>query len=187
MRTYKVYLIRNKAKDIVYCGLTSRSLTERLRENRFRLKLDISHTIELVAEDLDPIQAALLERRLIEHYRLREFGRNQSAGSKNGGITSHTKKNRAKWSKERRGIPVSPEHAAKNRIARLGHKNGEVWRQAQFDSHAKAVICIETGVVYPSARHAAKHLNLQYSKISMVCNGQRISTGNLHFAFYKKR
>jgi len=47
-------------------------------------------------------------------------------------------------------------------------------------------MCLETGIIYKSAREAAKQLNLNYSKISLVCNGKRKSTGGLHFIFVKK-
>jgi hypothetical protein len=187
MKNYKVYLIRNKAKEIVYCGLTGGTLEKRLYEHRVRRNLDNTYTIELVVDYLTREEAAILERKLIAQYDLIKNGLNKSPGSINGYSQEHSEEQKRKWSLERKGKPVSPEHAAKNRTARLGKTNGENWKKAQFESHAKPVICLETGAVYPSARHAAKELNLQYSKISLVCNGKRQSTGGLHFEFYKKR
>jgi hypothetical protein len=187
MKNYKVYLIRNKNRDIVYCGLTGKSLEERLKEHRYTKKLDKTYVIELVVDYLTLEEAALLERKLIAQYELTKKGLNKSPGSINGSSQMHSEEQKRKWSLERKNKPVSPEHAAKNRVARLGMKNSENWKQKHFESHAKPVICLETGKIYPSARHAAKELNLQYSKISLVCNGKRKSTGNLHFEFYKKQ
>ena len=42
---------------------------------------------------------------------------------------------------------------------------------------------METGIVYPSGKQAAKELGLKPSKISLVCNGKRATTGGLHFRF----
>ena len=187
MKNYKVYLIRDKEKNIVYCGLTGGALQKRLYEHRIRRKLDDTYTIELVMENLTLSEAAILERKLIEQYNLLKKGLNKSPGSINGCSQNHSEEQKKKWSLERKGKTVSPEHAAKNRIARLGQTNGDNWKKAQFESHAKPIICLETSKIYPSARHAAKELNLNYSKISLVCNGKRASTGNLHFEFYKKR
>ena len=187
MKNYKVYLIRDKHRNIVYCGLTGDSLKRRLQEHKSRKKLDDTYTIELVTEYLTLTEAAILERKLILQYDLIKNGLNKSPGSIDGYSHEHSEDQKRKWSLERKGKPVSQEHASKNRIARLGHKNGENWKKAQFESHAKSIICLETGKIYSSARQAAKELNLQYSKISLVCNGKRKTTGGLHFEFYKKQ
>jgi len=187
MKNYKVYFLRNKKRDIVYCGLTGGTLKRRYDEHISTRKLDRNeYSIELVQEYLTLQEAAILERMLIAQHHLLNVGLNKSPGSINGCSQNHSEAQKKKWSEERKGKPVSEEHAAKNRKARLGHKNGENWKKAQFESHAKAVICLETGKIYPSARHAAKELNLQYSKISLVCNGIRSTTGGLHFKFYMK-
>lgn len=185
MKNYKVYLIRNKEREIVYCGLTGGTLEKRLSEHRIRKKLDDSFVIELVVDSLSREEAAILERKLIQQYDLLKKGFNKSPGSVNGYSQEHSEEQKLKWSLERKGKPVSDNHAQKNRIARLGKKNSQKWREAQFESHAKPVICLETGKVYPSARHAARELKLHYSKISLVCNGKRATTGGLHFEFYK--
>ena len=187
MKNYKVYLLRNKEREIVYCGLTGGTLQKRLNDHKQRRNLDSTYTIELVTEYLTLEEAAILERKLIEQYDLTHKGLNKSPGSINGSSQNHSEEQKQKWSLERKGKPVSSEHAAKNRIARIGHTNGETWKQAQFESHAKAVICLENGKIYPSTRAAAKELNVSYVRISDCCNGKRNMTKNLHFEFYKKR
>lgn len=187
MKNYKVYVLKNKDREIVYCGLTGKSLAERLSEHKWKRKLDNAHVIELVAENLTREEAAFLERQLISQYDLIAKGLNKSPGSINGYSQMHTEEQKRKWSLERKGKVVSPAHADKNRKARIGKTNSANWHKRQFESHAKAVECVETGIIYPSARHAAKSLKLQYSKISLVCNGKRGTTGGLHFKFFKKQ
>ena len=50
-------------------------------------------------------------------------------------------------------------------------------------SVAKPVICLDTGVVYPSATAAAKAVGSTQALISMVCNGIRKRTKGLQFSF----
>lgn len=185
---YKVYVLKcNKTDKIVYVGLTRQQLKFRYDSHVTKFKFNrCDYRIELVTDNLTVLEAAELERMLIAQYNTLTDGWNKSPGSINGFSNYHSEEQKKKWSEERKGKPVSPEHAEKNKKARLGHKNGENWLKAQFESHAKPVECIDTGKIYPSARHAAKELNLQYSKISLVCNGKRNSTGGLKFRFVKK-
>jgi len=188
MKNYKVYFLRNKNKDIVYCGLTGNSLTKRFNDHVVRKKLKRDeYSIELVQDYLTLEEAAILERMLIEQYHLLDKGLNKSPGSINGCSQQHSEEQKLKWSQERKGKPVSPEHADKNRKARLGKKNSEYHKQMVSEKVSKPVICLETGKVYKNARQAAKDLNLCYSKISLVCNGIRSTTGGYHFKFYMKR
>lgn len=47
----------------------------------------------------------------------------------------------------------------------------------------KKVVCVETGETYASGAKAALATGLQKSKISLVCNGKRTTTGGLHWRF----
>lgn len=170
----------------MYVGLTRQELKMRFQTHVKKFKFNRNEfKIELVVDGLTILEAAELERKLIQQYKTLETGWNKSPGSINGFSNYHSEEQKLKWSLERKGKPVSEEHAAKNRTARIGHKNNETWRKAQFESHAKAIICLETNKVYRSAREAAKDLNLQYSKISNVCTGKRKSTGGYTFKFFK--
>lgn len=123
---------------------------------------------------------------LIKQYDLLKKGLNKSPGSINGSSNYHSEEQKKKWSEERKGKPVSLEHAEKNRIARLGKTNSIEHKRIISEVKSKPVLCLESGIIYKSAREAAKQLNLQYSKISLVCNEKRSSTGNLHFRFAKR-
>lgn len=50
-------------------------------------------------------------------------------------------------------------------------------------SWSKKVYCVELDKTFESGAAAAKELGLQASKISLVCNGKRKSTGGYHFQF----
>jgi hypothetical protein len=185
---YKIYVLKcNKTDKIMYVGLTRMMLVKRYDSHVSRFKFNrCDYRIELVTDNLTLLEAAELEKLLIKQYDTIQNGWNKSPGSINGYSNYHSEEQKQKWREERKGKPVNPEHAEKNRKARLGKTNGENWKKAQFESHAKAVMCLETGKIYASARQAAKELNLQYSKISLVCNGKRTTTGGLHFIFVKK-
>lgn len=184
-KIFKVYIIRDKLTEaIMYAGLTRQTLETRFHSHVKHKNLNRNkYQIELIQDDLTLEQAVILERMLIEQYQLLITGWNKSPGSINGYSNYHSEEQKQKWSEERKGKKVNPLHAQKNTIARLGKKNSEAHTDAIIKAIQKPVICIETGIIYKSARAAAKDLNLCYSKISLVCNGKRSTTGNLHFKF----
>lgn len=156
----------------------------RFAQHVSKRKLDRSEfKIELVEDYLSLEQAVILEEMLINQYDTRKNGFNISPKSINGYSNQHSSEMKAKWSEDRKGKKVSEEHAVKNRIARLGHKNSQEHKTRISAAKSKPVMCLESGQVFKSAREAAKKLNLQYSKISLVCAGKRNSTGGLHFKF----
>jgi hypothetical protein len=53
----------------------------------------------------------------------------------------------------------------------------------QPGGRSKPVVCLETGVEYPSAKAAALALNLNRSAVTMCCLGRYKSTKKLHFKF----
>lgn len=183
-RIYKVYVLKDLSGDIIYAGLTKQTLQKRFNGHVCRLKINrYQATIELIQDDLTKEQAVVLEKMLIKQYNLLEDGYNKSPGSINGNSNSHSEEQKKKWSEERKGKKVSPEHAAKNKTARLGQTNSEVHNRKIGNANARKVICIENGIVYPSTKAAAKHLKVHASKVSLVCLGKRISTGGYHFKY----
>jgi len=185
-KIYKVYLIKDRhTDDIVYVGLTKSTLHKRFLGHVSR-KPEIGHAqhrIELVEDELTLEQAVVLEEMLIEQYRTRDKGLNISPKSLNGYSNAHSEDQKKRWSNERRGIKVSKEHATKNRVARLGAKNTPEHNAKIRLATSKPVICMNSGKVYESAREAAKDLGVQYSKVSLVCNGKRPHTKGYVFKF----
>lgn len=50
-------------------------------------------------------------------------------------------------------------------------------------SNMKPIRCVETGVIYPSAYHAARATGLHQSAIGTVARGKAMTTGGFHWEF----
>lgn len=185
---YKVYLLRElKTDKIVYIGLTRDSLKKRFNGHVCRKKFNRNnYRIEEIKSNLSLEEAVKLEIFLIKKHDTLQNGWNKSPGSINGFSNKHTEEQKLKWSLERRGSKVSKSHALKNKKARLGHKNGDYWRQVMSKVKSKQVFCVETNTVYKNGREAANVLNVSTSKISLCCNGIIKSTKGYTFKFVKQ-
>lgn len=66
------------------------------------------------------------------------------------------------------------------------HVSNLQWCNRQFNieySHAKKVLCIETGVIYDSVRQAERETGLAESGISSCCQGRYKTCGGLHWEY----
>jgi hypothetical protein len=164
MKNYKVYLIKNRhTHKVIYVGLTSQTLHKRFNSHVTNKKLDRRlFIIELVQDWLTLAEATTLEKMLITQYNTISNGLNKHLGGYR---------------------VISEQQIIKNKTARLGKKNSEYHKKCVSEKKSKAVICLNDGKVYKSARDAAKQLNLQYSKISLVANGKRPHTKGYKFKF----
>ena len=63
-----------------------------------------------------------------------------------------------------------------NRISKAMTNNKKV---------SKQVLCIETGVIYPSVHEAGRQMNLNFGEIAMVCRGyrNRKTAGGYHWKY----
>lgn len=172
MKNYKVYAIKERNTDtIVYVGLTSKTLHKRFMQHVQQKKIDTKlYYISLIQENLNILEAATLERMLIEQYDLVNKGWNKSKGSVNGNSQLHSEYQKAKWSKERKGKPFK---GRQNRTS----PNTEEHNRKISEANSKPIICLTTGKHYPSIRAAAQDLGLSEGKISLVCQGKRNATG----------
>ena len=75
-------------------------------------------------------------------------------------------------SDKRLGVTLSEEHKEKCRQASLGNK-----------SRSKAVVCIETGEVYPNMKIAAAAFGINPSAISCVIRGVNVTAGGYHWRY----
>lgn len=83
------------------------------------------------------------------------------------------------WPAKNKGnIKFTEEHKRKIGDALRGEKS--VWYGT-----GKKVICLETNVIYNSAKWASKELSLDSSSITKVCRGKLKTTGGLHFKYYE--
>ena len=164
---------------------------------------------EILCEGLTQEQACEMEMMLISKYKSDnpQFGYNRSKGGENhfGGRfyseeereyrrklmlgntycvgykhSDETRKRMSEAQLRREHRPLTEEQIAKC-IANLPPA-----RRGVDNPISKAVLCIETGVVYSCGREAAEKLGLQRSHLSQVCNGKRNHTGGYHFRFYNE-
>ena len=55
--------------------------------------------------------------------------------------------------------------------------------QTNDPNRSKRVLCVETGVIYPSANECSRQLKIPQGNISGVCNGKTKSTHGFHFVY----
>ena len=59
-------------------------------------------------------------------------------------------------------------------------------REKAKEKTCKKVQCIQTGIVYESAREADRQTGLKYYNIGKVCTGKMKTTGGFHWKFYQE-
>ena len=104
-------------------------------------------------------------------------------------------------------IEIKRKQNAEKGIRKYVKEHEEEWRQHSYQNYlnhkkqvdllfqeihkqqSKKVICIETGVIYPSASEASRQTGISQGNISSVCRGERKSAGKdaqgnkLHWKF----
>lgn len=85
---------------------------------------------------------------------------------------THTIESCELMSEKRLGVTLSDEHKEKCRQKSLGNK-----------SRSKAVVCVETGKVYPNMKIAAADIRIDPSAISGVIRGSNITAGGYHWRY----
>ena len=65
----------------------------------------------------------------------------------------------------------------------IPYNKGKKMPIEEIKKHCKPVLCVETGIVYYSAREANKQIGISYKSISSVCNKKRKTTGGYHWEF----
>lgn len=108
-----------------------------------------------------------------------ETRRKISIGNKGKKVSEETKRKISLATKGRKGISPSKESREKNRLAHLGkyHKLETKMKRA------KAVRCIETGIIYYATIEAERQTNIPHANISYCCKGKRKTAGKLHWEF----
>lgn len=192
VKKYKVYCLRDKSGEIKYIGQTRQALSRRFTAHKCDpSKKDKEFTIELIQSFDEPEPMFVLEAMLIKQYDLINNGWNKAEGYEGGkelhdaskelngffGHT-HTEKVRNNISDRSKGNKY-----AVGSKSRSGLKNSPEHIQALVESRERKVMCIDTGEVFKSGNAAAKKLDLSKSKICLVCQGKRKSTGGLRFMY----
>ena len=162
---------------------------------------------EIYATGLTGEEASELEKELISKYKTTDdnYGYNLDSG---GSRTTHSEETRRKMSQSALGRKVSEETREKLRIASTGNKNSvgkkqtEEAKQKNREAHLgkthalteeqkmhimyghksrKEVVCIETGMEFPSIGQAAKYAKTSQGAISGVLSGRSKTAGGYHW------
>lgn len=119
---------------------------------------------EIIFEGLDKETACKKEIELIGFYdsTCPDKGYNLLSGGQCGKHTTETKE--------------------KIRNANLGHEVSEKSRKLISEARSIPIICLETKIIYKSAKQASEKMNIYYGSIVKVCLGKAERAGGFHFA-----
>jgi group I intron endonuclease len=136
---------------------------------------------EILATDLSKTEAQSLEIIMIMKHRSNHplFGYNNSAGGegKNGFVPTVETRNKIRMKLKGRHRPddvrtkLSISHTGKH----LSDEHKEKIRNSCKNINGKAVMCVTTGVSYPSASDAALKTGISRSGITACCRGETAS------------
>ena len=82
----------------------------------------------------------------------------------------------------------STETREKMRQKKLGRKNGphsETWKQHISAGHNIPVLCVETDIIYPSAKQAQQETGILATSINNCLKGRTKTAGKFHWKFVK--
>ena len=182
----------------VYVGITCQKVSQRWRKGKgYRNNVyftraiqkyswdKISHDILFV--DLTKEEAEAKERELIAFYKSDnpKFGYNITHGGETTGkFSEETKRKISESNRGKKRFPLTEEHRRKISKANRGKKRPDLAERNKLDS--VSVICIDTGVIYESARSAERTTGASHSSIMRVCKGERKTAGGFRWKFVIK-
>ncbi len=208
---YKVYK-HTSPSNKVYIGITMQEPEKRWANGRgYNDNIYFSRAIkkygwnnikhEIIAICPEKEKAELLEIFFINLYKSnnRHYGYNIENGGNHKGKTSD--ETRKKLSISHKGQHSSPKtefkkgqkviitEEMKKKIS-SANKGKHACVRTEFKKghkplNVKRIICIETNIVYESAKEASIKNNINYGHISSVCKGKRKSAGKLHWKYYE--
>ena len=126
---------------------------------------------EIIRGNLTKEQAEIAEIAAIRHYkaRNRQYGYNLAKGGK---LSALSEESRKRVSEANTGKPNKNRGTCNyTRKYKKDITQEQIEKYIEANALKKAVLCVETGVIYRSAREAGRQLHLSHSGISRVCNG----------------
>lgn len=195
--TYCVY-IHYFPNGKVYVGITCVSPNRRWRSDGSGYKhqivmwnaikkygwCNIEH--EIVASNLIMEEACNFERILIKcfHSNNHEFGYNVDNGGQTTGTHSIYTKNKCRQAKLGCRNPNYGKKMSDEQKKKISQSLKETQKQ-NVNTSTKAVICIETGEVFPSTVSAARFIGLSRSSLKNPLKSQRYTAGGYHWKYVK--
>ena len=187
----------------VYIGITSRTCEDRWRNGHgYRNNKHFHSAIikygwdnilhEILAEGIDKETAQRVETSLIEFYKSNNprYGYNHSKGGEGKTGFVPTQETREKIKKKLTGTHRSEEVRLKLSIAHTGKHLSEEHktkiRLACKNVNGKAVVCLTTGDVFPSASYAARQTGISRSGITACCRGETPSCRRMVWAYVER-
>lgn len=192
IKKYKVYCLRDRDGNIKYVGQTRQTLSRRFTAHKCGSHFkDEFFTIELIQSFDIPEPMFALEAMLIKQYDLINIGWNRAEGYEEGkqlhnasgemnGFYGHKHRKEVCEAIGKRSLG---NKYAKGSKSRSGQKNKPEHQKAIVEALQKRIMCVDTGEVFESITSAAKKYGLNKSKITLVCQGKRKSTGGLKFIY----
>lgn len=105
-----------------------------------------------------------------------------------------TREHREKMHAARLGHPVTEDTRERIRQANMGHGVSDTARQHMSQNHAdvsgannpraRAVVCVDTKIVYPTAKEAAEACGTYKSDIAKCCKGKAKTAGGFRWRYY---
>lgn len=120
---------------------------------------------------------------------------NSMKGNTNGLGHPCSKEKALKISNTQKGRRLTEEHRRKISQAKKGESHRPlsekerktISNSSYHQSRKKAVICLDTNVIYESVQECARELHLDATNVSAVCLGKHSHTKGYHFKFINNR
>lgn len=100
------------------------------------------------------------------------------------GVQHHSSEARKKMSESRKGAnsPNYGKHLSNETRLKLSES-----KKGQIPGNQKAIICVETGILYSSGKEAAESIGVTNGAISLAVRGKRKTAGGYHWKYVEEQ
>lgn len=195
--SYSVYMHINKINGKVYVGITKQKPTDRWkRGSTYKGSLHFYSAIQkhgwdqfehvIFAANLTEEEAKNMEELLIQqlHTQDPEYGYNITSG---GDVPiSYSKLVKKKISNAVSGEkhPCFGKHLSEETKQRISESERGKKKPSIAEKKSIPVVCVETNIIYPSAKIASETTGIQRTGIVAVLKGRRETAGGFHWDYY---
>ena len=206
MKKYLIYLHKNKINNKFYVGQTCQKPSERWGHDGINYQSQPLFYNAILKYGWDNFEHIILEEGLTAqqanerecfwggyYHSIAPEGYNLVLGSNKQHSTSTNLHNslseaiKKTWEKEeyrqkviegRKKMWQQATPEIKEKMLANLDRSGKGWKSKQ-----KQVLCIETGIIYPSLREAERQTGISHCNISQVCIGKRKTAGKYHWKY----